>query len=176
MRIASKVASAGFSLTELLVTLAVASILVGIALPSFRLFSQNQNVAAQANQLVSDLNAARVEAVKLASFVRVSPVSGSWNNGWVVATDSNQNGTVDGTDVLLRQAPEAVQGFSWSLTATPAGPVSNVFYGGNGYLSGNQTLLFQLRTPDGNAAHCRRVAVALSGRAEVQSGSVTPCT
>lgn len=173
MRITSKVAAAGFSLAELLVTLAVASILIGIALPSFRLFNQNQNAAAQANQLISDLNAARVEAVKLASFVRVSPVDGSYNNGWIVATDANQSGTVDGTDVVLKQASKAVTGFNW--VATPAVATANIYFSGNGYLVGNQTLMFQLKTPDGVVSNCRRVAVALSGRAEAQSGKVSPC-
>lgn len=173
MRITSKVAATGFSLTELLVTLAVASILIGIALPSMRLFNQNQNASAQANQLIADLNAARVEAVKLANFVRVSPVGGSYTNGWIVATDANQSGSVDGNDVILKQAPKAVTGFVWE--AAPAASVGNIYFAGNGYLVGNQTLMFQLRTPDGVGSNCRRVAVALSGRAEVQSGKVSPC-
>ncbi|MBN8772197.1 MAG: GspH/FimT family pseudopilin, partial [Thiobacillus sp.] len=61
----------GFTLIELVVTLAVAGILLGIAIPNFQLFVMNNRMASQANDLITALNMARSEAVKRAANVMV---------------------------------------------------------------------------------------------------------
>jgi prepilin-type N-terminal cleavage/methylation domain-containing protein len=61
----------GFTLIELIVVMAVAAILLGIAMPSFRSFVQNSRLATQANSLVYSLNLARSEAIKLDTQVEV---------------------------------------------------------------------------------------------------------
>lgn len=167
----------GFTLTELLVAMAIAAVLVGIALPSFRLYMQNSNATAQANQLLADLSAARVEAVRTAGAVRVTANGGSWTNGWTIATDRDRSTTVNGADVVIRQTDKAVAGFSWAAAAEGGPAVTSVFFDANGYLVGTALpIMFQLRTPDGIATNCRRVAVALSGRSEVRNGNLNPCS
>jgi len=54
----------GFTLVELMITLAVAVILIAIAVPSFRNLTLSNRLTTTANDIVGALNVARMEAVK----------------------------------------------------------------------------------------------------------------
>lgn len=54
----------GFTLVELMITIAVAAILLATATPSFTSLIQNHRLVAQHNDFVANLNLARSEAVK----------------------------------------------------------------------------------------------------------------
>jgi type IV fimbrial biogenesis protein FimT len=54
----------GFTLLELMVTIAVLAILATVGVPSFRDLIQNNRVTTQTNELVTALSFARTEAVK----------------------------------------------------------------------------------------------------------------
>ncbi|MGN6312545.1 MAG: GspH/FimT family pseudopilin [Rhodanobacteraceae bacterium] len=91
----------GFTLVELMITIAVAAILAAIALPSFRDFLRRNAVTAQANQVLASLQYARNEAVSrryptavCASTAGTSCDGGStFENGWMVWRDSTLAGT-----------------------------------------------------------------------------------
>ena len=98
----------GMTLVELMVTLAVAAILVSAALPSLSDMAANNRLSALNNQLVSSLNYARSEAVKrrydVALCVRNSAgtacnASGGFESGWIIFTDCNGDGAVTATNV-----------------------------------------------------------------------------
>ncbi|MEI8572788.1 prepilin-type N-terminal cleavage/methylation domain-containing protein [Methylomonas sp. LW13] len=109
--------SKGFTLVELMVTIAIAGVLVGIAIPSFTSIISNNRLTTSANELVTALNLARSEAVKRGVSVTVRKIddksstnknktawaSANWEQGWDVFTDANDNGEFDtGDDVLLK--------------------------------------------------------------------------
>ena len=72
----------GFTLVELMVTIAVAAILLAVALPSFQSISRNNAVRATTNDLISTINLARQQSMSMRTQVEVSPASGGWNDGW----------------------------------------------------------------------------------------------
>ncbi len=103
--------SKGFTLLELMVTLAVSAILMFIAVPSFVSFIRSSQLTTQANAFFTDLSLTKSEAVKRNARVSIcsssngTTCSGSsnWATGWVVFTDvSGVSGTLDSTDELLR--------------------------------------------------------------------------
>ncbi len=111
----------GFTLVELIITLVIVGVLLGIGVPNFRSFIQNSRITSQSNELVGVLATARSEALKrnLAVVVcrsadptAVTPVctvggGGTWETGWLVFVDQNNNNsfaTADG-DTLLKVYP-----------------------------------------------------------------------
>jgi type IV fimbrial biogenesis protein FimT len=77
----------GFTLVELLVTMAIAAVLLAIAVPAFRDFTATQKVKSTAFEVAAAMLMARSEAVKRNSAVTVTPVtSGDWTSGWAVAS------------------------------------------------------------------------------------------
>lgn len=110
-------ASAGFTLMELIITLLIVGVLVTLGVPSLKTFMQNNRLIAASNDLVSAMNIARSEAIKLNKRVSVCESSdgksctttGKWENGWIVFIDAdgdlnNTGATCTGvnTDCLLR--------------------------------------------------------------------------
>jgi len=65
-----------------MVTIAVAAILLGIAVPSFQSIARNNAVKATTNDLVSTINTARLQSVSTRSNVEIKPASGGWADGW----------------------------------------------------------------------------------------------
>ena len=92
----------GFSLVELMVTLAVAAILVAIAAPSFASIFNSNRLSGAANEMVASLQVARMEAIRYNSRTVVcrsedglSCAPGAVWNGWVTLGDTDRDGAVD---------------------------------------------------------------------------------
>lgn len=80
----------GFTLIELMVTVSILAILLGIGVPSFRATIQGNRVASVSSDLVAALHFARSEAVRRGENVTLcssndqATCSGDWVDGWVV--------------------------------------------------------------------------------------------
>lgn len=95
--------NSGFTLVELMVTIAIATILMMVAVPSFVQFRQNAALSDSVSNFISAANAARANAMKSGLNTYMVPNIGtSWNSGWMVYSDGNWNKTFDpGPDTLL---------------------------------------------------------------------------
>jgi type IV fimbrial biogenesis protein FimT len=104
--------SSGFTLIELMITIAIAGILAAAAIPSFTSTITSNRLTAYANELVSALNLARNEAVKRGTSVTVRKVddnsstnkgaAANWEDGWDVFTDADSDGDFEAGDVLIK--------------------------------------------------------------------------
>lgn len=89
----------GFTLVELLITIAVATILMTVAVPSFVETVKNNRLTTNANALLGALAIARSEAVKegqratvCASDDQATCGGDDWTLGWIVWVDVDGNG------------------------------------------------------------------------------------
>jgi len=98
----------GFTLIELMVTVSIAAILLGMAIPSFTSTITSNRLTTNANELVTALNLARSEAIKRGQHVVVKKTGTNWENGWQVFVDIDRSTTAKenvldtGTDIELR--------------------------------------------------------------------------
>lgn len=107
----------GFTIIELMITILILSIVVAFGVPSFTATIQNNRLAGQLNTLISTLNFARSEAVKLGnntvtmcgSSSLTSCDTSNWESGWLVFRDADGDGAVDAGDQILR-VQEALTG------------------------------------------------------------------
>lgn len=96
----------GFTLIELMVTVALAAILALVAAPSLSAFKRNAELTSVTNSLVAALSTARSEALKRNYNVFVTTQTGNWQGGWVVFVDVNGNGVLDAaTDIAISTQP-----------------------------------------------------------------------
>jgi type IV fimbrial biogenesis protein FimT len=142
----------GFTLIELIVTLVVLAIVVGIALPAFNEMVVRSRSASLGADIEVVMNYARIEAVKRAT--RVSLCSSSdgttcsdpadWNEGWLVVADkaTTDSAAVD-VGVVLRYwndiAPTANISIKTGSGATAA-DVKFVRFNSLGKLTGSKVI------------------------------------
>ncbi len=113
--------NSGFSLIELIVTLSVAAIILSIGVPGFQTIVQNNRMSADLNRLVTDLNLARMEAIKRGEDVTICKKNtastdcdnaSTWDFGWIVFNDPDRDGVVDADEEIIRVNAELDTGIS----------------------------------------------------------------
>lgn len=105
--------SAGFTLIELVVAIAIMGILMTLAAPAMQRVVAKQRLRSASFNLVGDLTLARSEALKRRSSVVLEPLAtGNWTAGWRLrnATDNAilAQRPALGTSVAVSPAPASV--------------------------------------------------------------------
>ena len=95
----------GFTLYELLITLAVIAITLAIGIPSFNKTIQNTRAKTATLELLTAVEQARATAV-FSNKRTVLFAKTHWHEGWTLFLDANDNGILDNDErVVTEQAP-----------------------------------------------------------------------
>lgn len=107
----------GFTLIELMVTLAVVGILAVLAAPSFRSTIATSKLTSRTNDLVGTLAMARSESIRRGTRITVCKSSdqttcattGGWEQGWIVFVDTTRSSSaaVDTGETITSAAQSA---------------------------------------------------------------------
>jgi len=110
-RLTKSAHESGFTLVEMMITVAVLALVLGLAVPAFTDTIRNNRIASASNELISALTVTRAEAVKRRMNVSVcvrdgltcSANANNWSQGWLIFTDDLAPfGQIDApTDVVL---------------------------------------------------------------------------
>ena len=147
----------GFTLLELMVTVAVAAILATLAAPSFRQYILNQRIKSASYDLISALSLARSEAITRNCNVNIVQNGGSWIGGWVVTTDA---GTCTGGTATQLFTHEA---FNSGISITAPGNPATITYGRGGRTTTAATVFTLGSASTVNGVNPRYVTICLSG-------------
>ncbi len=178
----------GFTLIELMVTIAIAVILTGLAAaPMSKMFASNR-VQTEASSFVSDLMLARAEAVKRGQGVSLCASSNgttclgtnTWNSGWIIYPDATQCNPAPTPSTTIATPIRVRKSFKGSDTLVAKAPATNacVSFNREGFASnlGTATLVFTLHTSDNATQATRCVAIGLGGRVSTLTTSDSSCT
>ena len=177
----------GFTLIELMVTIAIAVILTGLAAsPMSKMFASNR-VQTEASSFVSDLMLARAEAVKRGQGVSLCPSSNgttclgtnTWNSGWIIYPDPTQCNPAPTSSTAIATPIRVRAAFKGSDTLVATAPATNtcVSFNREGFASnlGGASVVFTLHTSPSVAQATRCVAVGLGGRISTLTTSDSTC-
>jgi len=161
---------AGFTLMELLITIAIMAVFLAVAVPSFYTVIQNNYSNSVNRDFIASLQYARSEAIKRSTSVSVCATSDSsftacgtnWSLGWIVFADVNGNGVYNaGTDTILRAI--ALGGKNASITSTPS--VNSATYTNTGFSAANTSnVTFTVSATGCSGPYAHQVAISITGR------------
>ena len=146
----------GFTLIELMITIAVVAILVTVGIPSFQTLLQSSRMATQSNELIAGLNTARSEAVRRNANIQVRPLDDGWEDGFEIVDPDDEN-----------EPLRLFKGFGNGITVDGHG--GTVTFQGDGSLDPANSLGFNLEPDADCLGDMRRViTLSLSGSARTE--------
>jgi len=166
----------GFTLTELVLTLAISSILVSSAAPAFRGLLLNNRAVSLTNNLITALQIARSEAIKRNQDVTICKssdsltCSGSWSDGWIIFSDIDHDRRLDelNGDTLIQVQKYA--GIEFSISWNAFRSDNYIQYNAHGFIHSNNGT-FKLCPPDNNVHYARAIIINRVGRARASKDS-----
>ena len=159
--------NSGFTLLELVIVVALVAIVMAIAIPSMRTFTQNDRLTTQINTLVGHLAYARSEAVLRSQQVSLCVSSNNtsctggtaWENGWIIYIDADSDGVFGAGEEILRVR----QALAGSNTLKPATIGTQLTYDNRGFATATSVGSFSLCDSRG-ATYGKAIAISNTGR------------
>lgn len=139
----------GFTLVELIVTLAIAAILISLSVSVPNLL-RHETISSQTNNLVADLSLSRSEAIKTGEQVLICKSqdqiqcsnNGDWNAGRLIFIDRNKNYQKDPGEQTIRVRQALPSSLSLKFRAWGPGSGRYLSYQPSGFVQQNGTFAF----------------------------------
>lgn len=174
----------GFTLIELMVTLAVMAVLLTIGLPSLKPIIDSIRLKSASSAFFSHLHLARSEAIKrngrvvLCKSANAASCAGSggWEQGWLVFHDANNNAALDSGEVVIQRAAPLPQGLRFTGNQYVSRYVSFIPSGSSQMVSGAfqaGTFTVCWQSPSGGEAS--QIVLNAVGRSRMQKVQVSAC-
>jgi type IV fimbrial biogenesis protein FimT len=170
----------GFTITELMMVTVIVSILLSIAIPSYRYITNSYRMSAEMNALVGDLMYARAEAIKEGQYVGLCvsadglTCSGAttWESGWIVFPDPAGNGSAD--------VPASVLHVQQAFTGTTpdkfvlTNAISSIIFNREGFAQADKATAFAanqftLHDKTANTAWTRCLLISAQGMIQTET-------
>ncbi|MEH6616960.1 MAG: GspH/FimT family pseudopilin [Porticoccus sp.] len=182
----TKIKNEGFTLIELMITVALVAILLALSAPYFRETITSNKIGAEANNLMASFNLARSTAARLNQPVALCKsadgvdctTDDNWEQGWITFNDLNMDGAVDsgGVELVIQEYSPLPTGYTLRSTAQFSDlvtflPQGNA-RGGSGTL--DETSSFRICATDASEEEdddkARQVFINVTGRIRSQKG------
>ncbi|MFT5084488.1 MAG: type IV fimbrial biogenesis protein FimT [Lentisphaeria bacterium] len=180
-------ATRGFTLVELMVTIAILAIALTIGVPSFKATIDKNGLEKRKDTFITAINFARSSALQFNRNVLLCKRStadpdtcdaaGNWENGWIVYVDKVRNDTLDANDDELLRYYEGLGNFSLNedddlnqIAFQSDGRIKSKVAGSADFPPAGAT--FKLCNSDGDSS--LDIFLNVLGRAQYKSGT-TPC-
>ncbi|WP_461518557.1 GspH/FimT family pseudopilin [Porticoccus sp.] len=174
----------GFTIIELMITIALVSVILALGVPYFRTTITENRLAAETNSFIASINYARSAAAKFNQSVTMCISSAGdacldsaigWEEGWIVFNDIDRDGVLDsgGGENILQINGSLPSGYT--LHGTSAYDEKMTFHP-FGEVDGSALGSFRLCSPDAGPDNededdrARKISINLTGRARVQKG------
>ncbi|WP_198147306.1 GspH/FimT family pseudopilin [Gilvimarinus polysaccharolyticus] len=137
--------TSGFSLIEMIITLAIGALLFTIAIPAFDHLIRSSRIETATWALFDATQTARSHAVKANSRVTMQANS-TWQQGWRIFHDDNHNGLYDEDELLLQTHHELHESIKVKGNRPLQDYISYLGTGESHWASGKRKSAFQAGT------------------------------
>ena len=174
----------GFTLVELLFTVCIAAVLIGIAAPPLAAAADGMRLSAAANTFLAQLHLARSEAIKRNGPVAICKSadgescssSGGWEQGWIVFHDVNNDGLRQAGERRIERFAALPAGLRLVGNFSVAEYVSFAPNGATRMISGAfQAGTLTVCRASTEAAEARQIVINAIGRPRVQKVRLANC-
>ncbi|MBI3773515.1 MAG: GspH/FimT family pseudopilin [Gammaproteobacteria bacterium] len=168
----------GFTLIELMITLAVTAILVTIGVPAMQQLIAGNRLTVETNDLITDLNLTRSEAIRSGQPATICKSSNGqncesntdWHQGWIVFRDIDGNHQLNNDETIVRHHGPLTQNTTINLKKSGVS-TDHVLFEADGKPNGQNGSFYLC-----NSAGITRVAFTAPGRIRTEpSKDSTQC-